>query len=144
MGNETLVDSDKVKVDISSSPEEDEFWITFGQSLISQTINVLDNRAHFMITTSASLLTIDFAILLVVSKIALLSVSPQFFFAVSALSFMISLFPRKYKINPWTPDETQSTYFRILNYKHRFHLIGFSMFFLALILIAISSFVVAD
>jgi len=131
------------KTEIPSSLEEDEFWISFGQSLISETINALDTRAQFMITTSASLLTVDFAVLLLASKIAALTVSPQFFLAISAFFFLLSLFPKQYNVNPWTPDKTRATYLKILNHKHRLHVIGFSMFFLALVLIAVSSFFIA-
>jgi len=132
--------SEMVKVGIPSSPEEDKFWVTFGQSLISETINVLDARAQFMITTSASLLTADFAILVITSKIAAFTVSPQFFFALSALCFILSLFPKRYAVNPWVPDETRSTYFKMLNRKHKYHLAGFLLLFIGLILVVISSF----
>jgi len=128
------------KVDISSTAEEDEFWISFGQSSISETVGVLDERAKFMITTSASLLAADFAVLLLTSKVGPITVTPQFFFAVSALFFMISLFPRRYKINPWKPDETRETYQEVVEFKYRFHFVGFSMFFLSLVLVATSSF----
>ena len=128
------------KAEIPSFPEEDEFWISFGQSLISETINAMDTRAQFMITTSASLLAADFAVLLLVSRIAAVTVSPQFFMAISAFFFLLSLFPKQYNVNPWTPDETKATYLKILNHKHRLHVIGFSMFFLALVLVAVSSF----
>jgi len=132
--------SNELKVEVSPTPEEDEFWLSFGQSLISNTIDVLDNRAQFMVTTSASLLAVDFAILLIASKVALLTVSPQFFFASSALCFIASLIPRRYMVNPWVPDQTRSTYFKILDYKHRCHLVGFSLLFLGLFAVALSSF----
>ena len=128
------------KVEISSRPEEDEFWLSFGKSLISNTIDTLDNRAQFMITTSASLLTADFAILVIASKVALSTVSPQFFLASSALCFIVSLIPRRYPANPWVPDQTRFTYLKILNYKHRCHLVGFSLLFLGLIFVTLSSF----
>jgi hypothetical protein len=124
----------------SSSPEEDEFWIAFGKSLVSKTINILDDRAKFMITTAASLLSVDFAVLVFTSKIAIMTVSPQFFFAISALLFILSLFPRKYGINPWTPDETKHTYDSMIKHKYYFHIAGFAFFFVALISVAFSSF----
>ena len=131
--------SSKVKVEISSRPEEDEFWLSFGQSLISEAINILDNRARFMVTTSASLVTADFAIILITSKVTLLTISPQFFFAFSTLFFILSLIPRRYQVNPWLPDETKHTYIEIMNAKHRWHKIGFSLLFLGLLLVALSS-----
>ena len=131
--------SDVAKVEVSPTPEEDEFWLSFGRSLISNSIDVLDNRAQFMVTTSAALTTVDFAILVIVSKVTILTVSPQFAFALSALCFILSLVPKRYQVNPWLPDETRSTYFEVLNAKHRWHLIGFSFLFLGLILVALSS-----
>jgi len=127
------------RAETSSNPEEDKFWISIGQSLVSHTIDVLDTRAQFMITTSASLLVVDFAALLITSKIALLKVSPQFLFAVSALSFMYSLFPKQFAVNPWTPDETKLTYGKIIHRKHRAHVLGFCLFFIGLVLVAITS-----
>lgn len=127
------------RVEISSSSEEDEFWILFGKSLITSTIDVLDDRAKFMIRTSASLLVVDFAVLLIALKATILTISPQFFFALSVLCFVVSLFPKRYQTNPWTPDETKSIYFRMLNYKRRGHLVGFLSFFLGLILVALTS-----
>lgn len=135
--------SSVVKVEVSSTPEEDEFWLTFGQSLISGTINVLDSRAQFMITTSASLLTVDFAILLIASKVTTLTVSPQFFFAFSVLCFTLSFFPKQYKVNPWQPDLTKSIYYKMLNTKRKCHIIGFIFFFFGLILVSLSPFFVA-
>ena len=134
---------DQPKVEISPTPEEDEFWKSFGQSLISGTISVLDSRAQFMITTSATLLTVDFAILLIASKVTTLTVGPQFFFAFSALCFMLSLFPRQYKVNPWQPDSTKSIHYKMLNIKRKCHIIGFVFFFFGLILVGLSSFFVA-
>lgn len=127
-----------VKVEKSSNPEEDDFWVSFGKSLISDTIGVLDGRAQFMITTAASLLVVDFAALLFTSKIALAKISPQFFFAVSALAFVYSLFPRGYEVNPWTPDKTKNTYGAIVSHKQRAHVYGFFLFFIALILVAVT------
>ena len=108
--------------------------------MISNSIDVLDNRAQFMVTTSASLIAVDFAILVIASKVAILTVSPQLVFAFSALCFILSVVPRRYQVNPWLPDETRSTYFTVLNAKHKWHLIGFSLFFFGLILVALSSF----
>lgn len=140
-----MVKSPRVaKVELSSTPEEDEFWLTFGQSLISGAISVLDNRAQFMITTSASLLTVDFAILIIASRVTALTVSPQFFFAFSALCFMLSLFPRQYKVNPWKPDSTKLIYYKMLNTKRKCHIIGFILFFTGLILVGLSSFSIAS
>jgi len=135
----SMSESSEPRVQISSISEEDEFWLCFAKSLISKVIDGLDDRAQFMVTTSASLLVADFAILVIAAKESVLKVSPQFFLALSALSFIASLFPRKYTVNPWLPDNTKQTYSEILNHKIRYHLIGFSMFFIALILIALSA-----
>jgi len=131
--------SEVKKIQVSSSEEEDRFWLSLGQTLISDTVNVLDNRAQFMITTVASLLLIDFGILVLSTKTVILMVAPQFFFALSALSFVLSLYPKRYKVNPWTPDETRHTYHEILKNKHWKHYLGFSLFFVGLILVAVSS-----
>jgi len=128
------------KVEVALNPEEDEFWLSFGKSLISGSIDILDNRAQFMIRTSASLIAVDFAILVIASKVALLTVSPQFLFAFSVFCFTRSLVPIRYQVNPWLPDETKSTHLKILNAKHKWHLRGFSSFLLGLILVALSSF----
>ena len=128
---------------IPKCAEEDEFWISYGQSLVSQTIDTLDDRAKFMITTSASLLVADFAVLLIMSRFALIFVSPQFFFAFSALFFIFSLFPRQFLVNPWTPDDTKNTYRSLASTKFQFHKIGFLFFFVALLLVALSSFSIA-
>lgn len=130
------------KVEVSSNPEEDEFWLTIGKSLISNAIKGLDSRAQFMITTSASLLTVDFAILLFTSKVTTLTISPQFFFAFSALCFIVSLFPKQYKVNPWQPDSTKLAYYKMLNVKRKYHIVGFVLFFLGLVLVGLSSFFV--
>ncbi len=131
------------KVEISTTPEEDEFWKSFAQSLISSTVNVLDRRAQFMITTSATLLTADFALLFIASKVITLTVGSQFFFAFSVLCFMLSLFPRRYRVNPWQPDSTKSVHYKMLNAKRNCHTIGFVFFFLGLIFVGLSSFFVA-
>ena len=132
--------SNTARVEVSTTPEEDGFWLTFGQSLISSTIDVLDGRVQFMITTSASLLTVDFAISLITSKVTTLTVSPQFFFAFSALCFMLSLFPKRYKVDPWQPDSTRSIHYKMLNIKSGYHTIGFILFFVGLVLVGLSSF----
>ena len=129
----------EAEVEVSSSSEEDMFWVRFGKTLVSQSIDILDERAKFMITTAASLLAVDFAVLVFASKIGTINVSPQFFFALSALFFIVSLFPRSYTVNPWTPDKTKATYSLMLKHKYRFHLVGFLFFFMALILVAASS-----
>ena len=129
----------KVKGKVSSSPREDEFWISFGQSLISGTIDVLDERAKWMVITTASLEAADLAITLILSKVTLFTVSPQFFFAFSTLFFIISLFPRRYQVNLGFPDETRDIYVNILNEKHRWHKIGFIFFFFGLFFVALSS-----
>jgi len=139
--SEEASDSKVPKVEVSSSPEEDKFWIKFGSKLVSKSINVLDDRAKFMITTAASLLAIDFAVLVFKSRATAINVSPQFFFALSTLFFIISLFPRHYLVNPWTPDETKTLYREILDHKYNFHKIGFAFFFIALILVALTSLV---
>ena len=127
------------KTDIPPNIEEDEFWISFARSLISGTIDVLDNRAQFMITTIASLLIVDSAALLIASKITSFAISPQFFFAFSTLCFMYSLFPRRYDVNPSTPDETKRTYLKIMNNKHKWHIFGFLLFFIGLALVGVTS-----
>ena len=132
--------SDAPKVEVSPTPEEDEFWLSFGKSLISNSIDVLDNRAQFMVTTSASLIAIDFAILVITSNVGIFMVSPQFAFAFSALCFILSVVPRRYQVNPWLPVATKYAYFKILNSKHKWHLVGFSFFFFGLVLVAFSSF----
>lgn len=130
----------KAEAGIPKAIEQDEFWIEFGKSLISESIKTLDDRAQFMITTCASLLAADFAILTLTSNIGLATVTPQLFFPIAVLFFILSLFPRKIVINAWTPDDTRVAYKRIIDYKHRFHKIGFLFFFIALVLVAISSF----
>lgn len=127
------------EVELAPNPEEDKFWISFAQSLISNTLDVLDTRAQFMITTAASLLVVDFAALLVTSKIAPLRISPQLFFAFSALSFMFSLFPRRSSVNPWEIEKTKEAYQQIIKSKYLAHVLGFSLFFVGLILIAVTS-----
>jgi hypothetical protein len=124
---------------IPKSVEEDKYWISFGQTMINQTFEILDDRAKFMITTCASLLVADFAVLVITANIGIFSMSPQFFFAISSLFFMISLFPRKRTINPWTPDETKGLYEELTNTKYKYHKAGFLFFFLALVSIAFSS-----
>lgn len=130
------------KVEMSSTSDEDTFWLNTAQALISESIDTLDERAKFMITTSASLLTADFAVLLLSSKFTILNVSPQLFFSLSTLFFVISLFPKHYKINPWQPDTTRLIYYKIINQKRNWHILGFSFLIFALLLIVISSIVV--
>lgn len=135
----SFMSSKKLRVELSSSPEEDEYWITFAKSLISDTIKTFDNRAQFMITTGASLLTADFAVLLVSSNFSLITIFPQLFFVLSVFSFILSLFPRQYRTNPWKPDSTKLMYYRLLDNKRKWHLFGFSCFFVGLISITMSS-----
>jgi hypothetical protein len=128
---------------IPKSPEEDEFWVSHGQSLINKTLDNLDDRAKFMITTCASLMVADFAILSLTSLNSIISISPQFFFSISALCFMISLFPQKYVINAWVPDQTKEAYKSVTKKKYKYHKFGFALFFIALLLVAFTSFSIA-
>jgi hypothetical protein len=131
--------SKQPKIGVSARQEEDSYWLNFGKTLISNTIKTFDERAQFMITTCASLITADFAILSFTSKFNILTISPQFFFSLSALCFISSLFPKKYVINPWQPNLVKARYNEIIGKKSTRHIIGFGLFFIGLIAIAISS-----
>ena len=48
-------------VKISQTAESDLFWIEYGRKTLTETIEVMDERLKFMVTTCSSLIIIDFS-----------------------------------------------------------------------------------
>jgi hypothetical protein len=120
--------------------EIDEFWMKFGHEIVSKQLEGLDERAKFMITTCAGLIVIDFGLLFAFSTPSLsLRVVPQFFFAISALFFSFSYFPRGQEIQFEAPDEIKNAYTTLTNAKIQWHRYGFTLFFIGLLAMAITS-----
>jgi hypothetical protein len=128
------------KVENSSTPDLDLFWIKFGKKTLKDATVALDERAKFMLTTCASLIVVNFGLLLAF-KVQSLSfkVAPQFFLAVSAALFATSFFPVTRPINLQSPDSIESAYNIWIKWKSRWNRYGFILFIIGLMTMAITS-----
>ena len=123
----------------SMSDKEKEFWRGFRESLISDSLPILDERAKWMVTTTAVMTIADSTLTQVLSRITIVNIMPSTFFALSTFFFILSLFPRKYETTPGELKNLQETYVEMVNRKLRFHRLAFTLFFLGLVFVVISA-----
>jgi hypothetical protein len=123
------------------SPEEtNKFWKSYGTEFVKGSIQSLDDRAKFMITTCASLVTVNFGLILAFSiQSTVINVSPQFFLAISALFFALSLSPKLEKLNFASPGSIERVYNKSMNWRLKLHYMGFGFFIAGLFAAAITS-----
>jgi hypothetical protein len=136
------IESEKadVEVEASSTPETDTFWTEFGQQTIKDVITSLDERAKFMITTCASLIVVNFGLLLAFEVHSFsIKVAPQFFLAVSAALFAISFFPITKRVNLQSPDSIENAYNTWMKWKLKCNRAGFFLFIVGLLAMAVTS-----
>jgi hypothetical protein len=132
---------DKIaKVETSTTPDIDLFWLDYGKKTVTDVIEGMDERAKFMITTCASLIVIDFGLLLAFSiEPFSIKVAPQFFFVVSAALFVLSLFPRSRTFDLQVIKQIKSSYNSWISWKLKWHYLAFSFFIAGLLVMAITS-----
>jgi hypothetical protein len=129
----------KPNMKISPNPEFNNFWKEYGKKILEDNISGVDERAKFMITTCAALIVVNFGLITFTStpQVITLKVSPQFFFIVSAIMFMISLFPHKRRFNLLSPKSIETAYNSWLRWKLVFHYAGFVLFIFGLLALTI-------
>jgi hypothetical protein len=135
------VDDEVVLGKKPDSPEEtNKFWKSYGTEFVKGSIQSLDDRAKFMITTCASLITVNFGLMLAFSaQSTLIKVSPQFFLAISALFFALSLSPKLEKLNLASPGSIERVYNKGMKWRLKLHYVGFGFFIAGLFAVAITS-----
>lgn len=118
-------------------PEISRFWIDYGKGIVNNTH--LDDRAKNMITTCASLIVVNFGLLLAfrVEPVSV-KLTPQFFFAISAALFILSYFPVKRKFYLDIPKSIEASYDSWMLWKLIYHKFGFVFFIAGLFAIAIT------
>lgn len=122
----------KPVVSIPSNPEEDELWIGIGKSIVQGSLDKIDDRSKFMVTTVSALITANVGIFTFTSKFGVASAVPQLVLVSSAIAFAVALFPRLESLNPWTPSDTQRQFNHVLTFKYRCHTFGFVLLLLGL------------
>jgi hypothetical protein len=129
-----------LRIKISPNPEVNNFWKDQGQKIIGSSLDVLDERAKFMITTCASLIIIDFGLLLAFKIQSIpINVTPQLFFAISAAFFVISYSPVNKRFNLLSPKSIENAYHSWMKWKLLWHYGGFALFLAGLLAFAIIS-----
>ncbi|MFY9565940.1 MAG: hypothetical protein WAQ29_06295 [Nitrososphaeraceae archaeon] len=127
-------------VKISKTAESDLFWIEYGRKTLTETIEVMDERAKFMVTTCSSLIIIDFGLLLAFNTSGIsFKVAPAFFFVVAAALFVLSYFPLSKDYNLQVPKDIKSAYDYWRKWKLRWNRIGFGFFLAGLLAVALTS-----
>ena len=144
MSNKKPANSESGNIDIqveeSLTPETDTFWTEFGQQTIKDVTSSLDERAKFMITTCASLIVVNFGLLLAFEVQSFsIRVAPQFFFAISAGLFAVSFFPVTRKINLQSPDSIENSYDIWMKWKLNWNRAGFCMLIVGLLAMAVTT-----
>jgi hypothetical protein len=101
-------------------------------------VEKFDERAKFMITTCATLIVVNFGLLLAfpVQGISF-EIAPPLFFAIAAGVFALSYFPVGPRINLLVPDSVSRVHHIIYSYKLRYHYIGLGLFICGLVLLGI-------
>jgi hypothetical protein len=123
----------------SSNPESDIFWVGIGRDLIKGTLDSLDKRAEYMITTITALMAVSFGILIGFQLPNLtFKIAPQFLLAISTLFFFLSLRVRRYVILPQSVDSIRDKYEQIENLKYKWQNLGYYFFIAALLAIAVT------
>jgi hypothetical protein len=124
---------------MSPYPETDRFWMQMAWKRVEQTLDSLDKRAEFMLTTIAALIAVDYGLLLAFDiPVLSINIFPQFLLAISAIFFSVSHFPRLKVFYPESPENVKETYRDWLETKFMWHSWGYSFFVLGLFAIGIS------
>lgn len=135
-----MADSDDVLKGRPPARSDNQFWKDYLNETINKTVEGLDDRAKYMITTCAGLIVVNFGLLLVIDvQKTIVSVTPQFFFAVSTVLFVISYFPIGKKLQRDQPDKIREAYEYWVNWKLRWQYAGFALFLAGLFAIAFVS-----
>jgi hypothetical protein len=126
-------------IKISPNPDFNNFWKKYGKKILKDSINELDERAKFMITTCAALIVVNLGLITFTTpqQVILVKVSPQFFFIASAILFVISLFPHKRRFNLLSPKSIEAAYYSWLRWKLIMHYAGFALFIAGLIALTV-------
>jgi hypothetical protein len=133
-------EQEPVSVRISGTSELDTFWKECGKKMITDSIDKFDERAKFMITTCATLIVINFGLLLAFPVQGVpFEIAPPLFFAVAAAIFAISYFPAGPRIYPLVPDSISRVHSIMFGFKLRCHYVGLSLFICGLFLLGISN-----
>jgi len=127
------------KIRVSANPELNKFWKDYGQRILGNTIESLDERAKYMITTCAGLIVINFGILIAFSSSIQVKVTPQFFFVISTALFALSYFPLRGKFNLLSPQSIEQTYNSWVRWKIIFHQFGLGVFVAGLLALAVTN-----
>lgn len=128
-----------IDAELDEHPEISQFWRGYGKGIINNTLSQLDERAKNMITVCASLIVVNFGLLLVFGiRPVSISVTPQFFFAVSAAFFVVSYFPIKKEFHLDAPESVEASYTSWMSWKLRWHYFGFVSFIAGLFAIALT------
>ena len=123
----------------SPNPNHDLFWLEIGRDLVKGSIETLDKRAEYMITTITALIVIDFGILVAFQvQQYTWKIGPQVLLAVSAFWFFYSLHIKKYEVQLQSPDNIELVYQDIGSRKHKRQNIGFYIFIAALLFMAVT------
>src|SRR5688572_23410248 len=100
------------------------FWLDYGLRTITDSLQTLDERAKYLITTCASLVVIHFGILIGfgISDISF-KITPEAFFIIAISLFSISYFPKKKEIPYYDPILIEQLYREWLNHKYKWHML---------------------
>jgi intracellular septation protein A len=128
-----------IDAELATHPEIDRFWMDYGKGIVNNTLTHLDNRAKNMITICASLIVVNFGLLLAFKIEAIpIKVTPQIFFAISAALFVVSYFPVKKEFHLDGPDSIEASYGSWMRWKLKYQRYGFFSFIVGLFVIAIT------
>jgi hypothetical protein len=124
---------------MSPTPESDRFWTEMALKRVDQTLDSLDKRAEFMLTTIAALIAINFGILHAFDiPFFSVNVAPQFLLATSAIFFVLSHFPKVKVFFAESPDDVKEKYTEGVTDRYKWHSWGYSLFVLGLFAVGIT------
>lgn len=134
-----------IGIQISPEPGTDSFWTEFARKKVSDSLDLLDRRSEYMITTIAALVAVNFGVLLAfdVKFTAFqleftIKIVPQVLLAISAGFFAISHFALKKIFYVESPDSVRQTYEQWLKHKYFWQKFGYGFFVAGLFFIGIS------
>jgi hypothetical protein len=136
---DNIVTEEIIDARLARHPEIDQFWMAYGRGLVNDTLTLLDDRAKNMITICASLIVVNFGLLVALRIEDIpIKVTPQFFFAISAALFVVSYFPSKKAVNLEAPRSIEVSYSSWREWKLKYQRCGFLCFIVGLFAIAFS------
>jgi hypothetical protein len=132
-------------IQISPEPDTDVFWTEFARKKVSDSLDLLDKRSEYMITTIAALVAVNFGVLLAfdvkftVFQLGFtIKIAPQVLLAISAGFFAISHFALKKIFYVESPDSVRRTYEEWLKHKYYWQKWGYGFFVAGLFFIGIT------